>query len=149
QPRAVLAAVDAERLQTALDALRQRGGGAVEVVEDEHRHAPGLAVAGDGELQGGRGSSRGLPQRREDPVELPGGPVAEEGKRDVEVLARDDPDTGERGELPGLDCVERRFRKAEAEEETEPLIPTHAIPGIHAASSELCVRRRRTRWSAP
>ena len=74
EPGPALAPVGPEPLQTALDVRRERGRAPVEVVEDEHRDAPRLPVAGRGETQIRRGVRRGRPQLAEDGLELAGGP---------------------------------------------------------------------------
>ena len=74
--------------------------------------------------------------------------MAEEGERDVQVLAGDDADAAEVRALPRLAGVEDLLGQAEPEEEAQPLIAAHASRGGHAASSGLRVRSVRTRWSA-
>src|SRR5262249_50882946 len=74
-------------------------------------------------------------------IELRSRPVAQEGKRDMEVRTRDDAHVAraEVFQLPRLDDVERRLRQTKAEEEAKPLIDAHATRRIHTTSSELRV----------
>lgn len=122
QPRTLLAPVHAELLEPLLNLTRERGGAAGVVAEHEHADAPRLAVALDLELEAG-GASGALSQHAADRVELPRGPRAEEGKRDVEVLRRHDPSTPHlfnRAELrrrPGGESIEDVTGKPQAEEE--------------------------------
>src|SRR5581483_3554841 len=94
QPRPALAPVDGERLQARLDVVRERRRECALVVEDEHPDAARLAVALEAEPQAAR-TRGGVAQRADDRLQLPCRPVAEEGERDVQVLARDDADAAQ------------------------------------------------------
>src|SRR5207237_7635310 len=74
EPGPALPPVDPQTLQAGLNVLCQARSPAAEVVEGEHGDAPGLAIAGRGEMQIRRGVRRGRPQLADDGVELTGGP---------------------------------------------------------------------------
>lgn len=105
KPRTLLALVDAESLETAEEPLGEPTGFPSCVVENEHPDAPRLAIAPrrkrdltrftGGASEGG--SDRGQLGRRA---------PSEEGERDVEMLARNDPAVAKIRGLPGRDAVE-------------------------------------------
>jgi hypothetical protein len=125
QPRALLALVDAEGLESVEETAGQVTALACRVVEDEHRDAAGLAIAAwrEQDLAGVpcRRSERGRNRR-----EFDGGPMAEEGERDVEMLAGDDPAVAEMLGLPGLDPVDDVVGEAKAAKEAKALIGVDA-----------------------
>lgn len=89
EPRAPLALVDAKPFQPLEQLARKGGGAALEVVQDEHAHAPRLAVplgSKDRTLR----SACGLAQGPHDGLEIFGRPRTEEGQRDMQILGRDD-----------------------------------------------------------
>src|SRR5438093_793651 len=101
---------------------RERVRAAAVVVEREHAHAPGLAVAADGEQRGRRARPR-LPQSPGDRVELAGRPVAEEREGDVQLLWPEDPyprRVRERPVLPGDELVHGWRRQPERAEQAYP-----------------------------
>jgi len=85
QPPPTLALVDAERLETGVQVVRQGAGAFALVVEHEHADAPGLAIAVQREERP-LGGFRGAAQGSEDPLELVHSPVAEERERGVQIL---------------------------------------------------------------
>ena len=98
---------------------RERRSPVALVVEGEHADAPGLAVAAERKRDG---SARAAASRRTPRigVELQRRPVAEERKRDMEVLARDHPDLGHAGEglvLPRGEAPGRLVGEAQRAEE--------------------------------
>lgn len=108
KPVPALAAVDAEPLQPLLEVGSERTCPARLVVEDEHPDAPRLAVAHRREARPLLHPGGSLTERRDDRGQLAGRPVAEEGERDVQVLARDDSElAGQVRVLPRLERVER------------------------------------------
>src|SRR5712691_10767102 len=146
QPAALLAPVDLEGLQPAEQILRKSGRSVALVREHEHADAAGLAVAERLEPDWSCGG-RCLARRCDDRIQFGGGTVAEEGERDVDVRAHDDA----LGEMPGApldEFVEDVIREPDCAEETQPFTAFHASRKSHAASSRLCVKSRRTRWSA-
>src|SRR5205085_2267560 len=108
-----------------------------EIVEDEHRDAPRLPVAGRGETQIRRGVGRGRPQLLDNCPKLARRARAEESERDVQVSPRDDPDTAQVRSLPGLERIEDALGEAQREEEAQPLIALHAIRRSHTELSGL------------
>ena len=104
--------------------VRELGGVRI-VLEHEHPDASRLAVAADREHR--TPSCPGAaPQRRHDAVEVPGGPDAEEGQRDVQVRPRDDSNPGRKLDraLPPLDGADHVVGKTQCAEEAEGLITT-------------------------
>ena len=80
--------------------------------------------------------------------ELAGGPVAEEGERDVQVLARDDADARSlEAALPGLDRVEHASREPQGEKEAKPL--TLAIDVHRRTFSRRSLYRRQAIEGSP
>src|SRR5438105_8734116 len=149
KPRPPFASKGADPLEPRLDVGRERRRAAAEVVEHEHRDAPGLPVTGRGETQIRLGRRRGRPQLAHDGRELDRGPVSEEGDGDVQVAAWDGAHFVQGLLLPRLDGIEHRLRQAQGDEEAQALIAPNASRAGHAASSRLRDSRRRTRWSAP
>src|SRR5262249_45258093 len=90
EPWAPLAPVDAEALEPLADAGRDRGRCPVDVVQDDHAHAPRLAVPATAEPDRSSRRRRGGGELAHDRGHLRQGPGAEERKRDVQVLRRDD-----------------------------------------------------------
>jgi hypothetical protein len=106
QPRACLASVHAETLETLAEVCGDAPRTLCLVVEDDHADAAGLAVAErpkDRYRVDGRDSAA---QRIGDGVDVIRRPRSEEGKRDVDVLS------GNRPRFPvlqlALPCLERR-----------------------------------------
>jgi hypothetical protein len=107
KPGPALALVDAQALEPAEEIRGQaaRGAGG-EILQHDHSDAPGLAVALGHELDriSGRG---GRAQSLADLGELSSRPVAQEGKSDVQVLARDGATAPQLARLPireGVEC---------------------------------------------
>src|SRR5438132_12572817 len=146
EPAPLLGPVDAQSLEQPVEPLRVQPALPVEVVEDEHAHAPGLPVGADAEAD--RPEGVGAADRGRDSLHLGGRRRAEERGRDVEVLAGDDPAAREMPLLPRDERVEDLVGEPEGTEEPEPFIARHATSGRHAESSRFCDRRRRSRWSA-
>src|SRR5262249_37557685 len=123
QPLPAFRLVAAQRLQPPVQIACERLRTTLFVVEREHAHAPGLAVAPPGEqrpLGQRRRSAQGLP----DPGRLLGRTVPEEGQRDVQVVGREDPDARhalERFALPAREGVDGFRREPKSAEETYPL----------------------------
>src|SRR5436190_2513863 len=150
QPPPPLRLVHVKRLQAAVEVARNARGAAVLVVEDEHPDAPRLAVPANVE-HGPRGADSRAAQTGCDVTEPPRACVAEKRERDVDVLARHDPhvvDAGEDGPLPHGEPLENVVSDPQGAEQPDPFIRNEATREGHAASSRLCVRRRRTRWRA-
>ena len=125
EPRALLALVDAEGFESVEEAAGEVTTLACRVVEDEHRDAPGFAIAARREHDLARVPC-GCPECGRNCGKLDGGSMAEEGERDVEMLARDDPAVAELLSLPGFDPVEDVVGKTKAAEETKALIALDA-----------------------
>jgi hypothetical protein len=121
KPRAFLALVDAEGLETVEKTAGEVPALACRVVEHEHRDATGLAITAwrEDDLAGVPG---GCPECGRDRGELGSGSVPEEGERDVEMLARHDPAVAELPGLPGLDPVEDVVGQTKTAEEAKALI---------------------------
>src|SRR5581483_7715662 len=148
KPGAPLAAVDAERLEPLLDVVCECRRAPADVGEHHHRHGPRLAVAVDSEPVVAL-RRRGGAERVDDRGQLGRRAVAEEGERDVQVVARHDAEAGrERAGLPAREIVEHVVRELQREKEPETLIAPDASGRGHTESSELRVRSVRTRWSA-
>src|SRR5438132_3612329 len=119
-PRPLLPLVDSEPLQTLVQVARQGRRPALLVVEDQHADAARLAVAmgreDDLRSRGGR-----LPQGTRDRVDLFRRSMAEEGERDVQMVAAECPSLG--GQILALPADERfdcLVRQSERTEEPEP-----------------------------
>src|SRR2546425_118546 len=108
------------------------------VVEDEHGQAARLAVAAGSEddLRSGGG---GLPQGPRDRVDLFRRPMAEEGERDVQMVAAECPGLG--GQILALPADERidcLVRQTERAEEPEPFTALDASSESQTRSSPVC-----------
>ena len=126
KPWTSLAPVDAEGLEPLLYLVGERGGATRGIAEDEHRDTPRLSVPIELELER-MFPANSLGQNSGDLCKLCRRPRAEEGKRDVEMLARDDASpVPELTLLPGAHAVEHPLGKPQGEEEAQPLIPLHA-----------------------
>src|SRR5712692_474558 len=147
QPGPLLALVDSQTLQTALQILGEPGRLAAEIAQDQHPDAPGLAVALRHEADRARGSG-GLEQCAEDRLELLHRTVPEEGQRDMQVVPRDRPARVDVLGLPFRQRVERPIGEAEAAEQARAFMTFDASREIHTDSSRVCCRRRRSRWRA-
>jgi len=102
QPRATLAPIGAESLQPFLDVVGERSRATGLVLEDEHPDAPRLSITQRCEAD--RSCLRdSVAERSHDRVELACPPMAEERERDVQVLARHEPDARELVALPTRD----------------------------------------------
>jgi len=122
----LLAPVDAEGLEPLLYLVGERGGATRGIAEDEHRDTPRLSIPIGLDLETATSTGGDL-QRPRDLRELARRPRAEEGKRDVEMLARDDASpVPELTLLPGAHAVEHPLGKPQGEEEAQSLIPLHA-----------------------
>jgi hypothetical protein len=137
EPPPPLALVHAERLEAALEIVRENSRTPLLVVEREHPDTARLAVAAQREpCRSGLGSR--LPQRADDRVELAHPPVPEEGERDVQVLRRNGPDAGHRAErvrLPRDEPLHRLRREPQRAEEPHPFIALDASKSIHTKPS--------------
>jgi len=134
QPRTRLPPVDTESLEPLLHLAGERGGVAGDISEDQHRDAPRLSIPIELELDIAARPNR-LLQRSDDLCELGLRPGAEEGKRDVEVLSRDDsPSPPELTLLPWSHAVEYVLGKLQGEEESQPLISLQATRRTHTSS---------------
>jgi hypothetical protein len=131
EPRPLLALIDAEGLQSVEEPSGEPSAFLCAIVEHEHPHAAGLAVAARREHDVG-GFSRSVGQRHRDRRQLAGRPSAEEREREVEMLARDDPALAEMLVLPGLEVVQDAVGKPERAEEPEVLIAPEVTGGSHA-----------------
>src|SRR5437763_6137327 len=118
QPLAALPLVDAEPLQALVEIDRQTRCPAALVLANEHADAPCLAIALDLERRG-RGSAGGRSQLGGNRLELPHGPVAQEGERDVELLGAEHADPVGTPECVGLPAPERLDRPAGQEQGAE------------------------------
>src|SRR5579859_6041680 len=147
EPRPPFAPIHAELLESLVEVARERCRAASVVLQREHADAPCLAVVERCELDRARFGSR-VPHRFDDRIELAGLPLPEERERDVQVLARHDPDGRQLVALPILDLVESPIGEAQGEKEANPSIAAHASPPRHASSSRLPSKSARRRWSA-
>jgi hypothetical protein len=116
KPRTAFSLVDAKPLEPLLEIAGEPSCVPFFVLEHEHADASRFAVANGREMDLPRAGGC-LPQRIDDRVELAGRPPAEEGERDVHMLARDDTDVPELLPLPALDLVEDVVGQAQGEEE--------------------------------
>src|SRR5205823_12816961 len=116
---AALPLVDAEPLQALVEIDRQTRCPAALVLANEHADAPRLAIALDLERRG-RGGAGGHSKLGGNRLELPHGPVAQEGERDVELLGAEHVDPVGTPERVGLPARERLDRSAGSEQGAEP-----------------------------
>src|SRR6266508_5818797 len=147
EPAPALPLVDPEILQQPEQVPGQVRGAPREVAQLEHAHAPGLAVALRQEpdrlcVRGGAA------HRLEDRPELLHRAVTEEGQRDVQVLARDRPAAADVLGLPVAQAVEGGLGEAEGAEQTGTFTALPASGELHADSSRVCCKSRRTRCRA-
>ncbi len=105
EPGPAFAAIDAEAFQPLLDVRGQQRRVPVAVLEDEHAHAPRLAIPARCEPDLPR-PGRGVAQSAHDRADLAGGPIPEECERDVQVPPGDETNAFELGTLPTPDGVE-------------------------------------------
>src|SRR5437016_5320741 len=147
QPLPLLALVDAQALEAALQVVRETRRLAAQVPQHQHPDAPGLAVALRHEPDRASGSG-GLAQCAEDRLELRHRAVPEEGQRDVQVIPSDRPAVLDVLGLPLLQRVERLIGEAEAAEQARAITTYHASRKIHADSSRVCSKSRRSWCSA-
>src|SRR5213593_2324619 len=147
QPLSLLALVDSQTLQPALQILGETRRLAGEIPQHQHPDAPGLPVALRHQPDRTCGSG-GLAQCAEDRLELLHRTVPEEGQRDVQVVPSDRPSFPDVLGLPLLQRGERLLIEAEAAEQARAFTALHASGEIHADSSRVCCKSRRTRWSA-
>ena len=134
QPRPPFALVRAELDEPLLQVVCESGRALVLVFEDEHPHAPGLAVPGDGESRASRAHGA-LLQGGYQSGEFRARARAEKGEGDVQVLARDDASAGKRPARPVLERGRNLVRKSKSEEEPETLI---ALDGSAAVHADMC-----------
>jgi hypothetical protein len=132
QPRTPLGFVHAEPMEPPVEVTRQLSRRTVLVVEHEHPDGARFSVAAfakDDRSRPGCGRFElGL-----DLLDLAGRPRAEEGERDVEVVAPDGPiRTGRQARLPGDEAVEHVFGQGESAEEPDRVIALDATSRIHA-----------------
>jgi hypothetical protein len=132
QPRPPLRLVHAEPVEPVVEITRQLSSGTVLVVEHEHPDAARLPVAAfakDDRPRPGCGRFELGPNR----LDLVERPRAEEGERDVEVLAPDGSiRTGRQEPLPGDEAVEHVLGQGESAEEPDRVIALDATSRIHA-----------------
>jgi hypothetical protein len=132
QPRTPLGLVHAEPLEPVVEVTRQLSSGTVLVIEDEHPDAARLSIAAFAEGDRSRPGC-GRFELGPDRLDLMGRPRAEEGERDVEVVAPDGPiRTGRQARLPGDEAVEHVFGQGESAEEPDRVIALDATSRIHA-----------------
>ena len=131
KPGALLALVYTEFLEPLEQALRELPAFPRPVLEDDHADAPRLAVAQGGEDNLTGRSSR-LSKSSGDGIELRGRPGAEEGERDVEMLARDFAPTAELLGLPPLEAIDNGVREPEGAEETQAVMAPDGTGRAHA-----------------
>ena len=121
EPRTALALVHPQPLEPPVEVVGERDRAAVLVVEDEHAHAPRLAVAGDRE-PGGPGGRGCLSKLAGDRRNLGSRAPAEERKREVEVCTDNTADTSplrKRLTAPGDEAVEDDVRETKGAEEPD------------------------------
>jgi hypothetical protein len=116
EPRAPLTLVDPQGLQAVEQPPREAAALPRRVVEDEHADAARLAVPARREHDL-PSVSRGRLEGDRDRRQLGGRPATEEGERDVEMLAGNDPPVAEMLALPGANPVEDVVGQTEAAEE--------------------------------
>ena len=131
KPRSLLPLVHAELLQPLGEARCQAPALACLVLQDDHADAPSLAVALWGEDDFAGRSSR-IPKSAGDSLELRGGPGAEEGERDVEMLARDDSPAAKVFGLPTAEGVQHGIREPKGTEETQAVTAPDGTGRAHA-----------------
>ena len=137
QPRTPLALVQPEAVEAVVEVLRERSRGAVNVTEQEHSDRPRLPVAPSGKAQlDAPGRTHCAPLRSGERPDLRSREAAEEGERDMELLAPDDAEPGDLqlALLPCDDPVEHGVRQAEGTEHTNPLIPHEGTRRDHTES---------------
>ena len=108
--------VDAETVEALVQVAGQSGGLPALVVQGEHPDAAGLAVARHLEDDGPRGCG-GRAEHAEDVGNAVGRCGAEDGEREMEVLARHDAPGGDVLVLPAHDVVHDVVGKAQRAEE--------------------------------
>jgi hypothetical protein len=119
QPRALLRLVHAEPFEAPVEIGCEPPGRPALVVEEEHADASRLAVPADLEGDAVCGGG-GLLQRGADRVDLTCRAVAEEGKGEVQVLARDGTELSARqAVLPPDEAVEDCVGQLERAEQTD------------------------------
>ena len=142
-----LALVDPQPFEAPVQILGETACAASLVAQHEHPDASGLAVAlrhhPDRTCACG-----GLAQCREDRLELVHRAVAEEGQRDVQVVAGNRPTPEDVTSLPVGQGVQRLLGETDGAEQARALTACHASREAHAALSRVCSKSRRTRWSA-
>ena len=106
EPGPVLAAVEPELLEGAVEPPGEGRRAAALVGEGEHPHAPRLPVVAEVQVRRFRGTGGRLPERRCDCLQIPGRLRAEERQRDVQVLGRDDSARPELAQLPRDEAVD-------------------------------------------
>lgn len=132
----MLALVDAELLEPQHEAACEEVRVARLVLgEDDHADPDGLPVA-----QSPKGRAPGLPgrspHRAGDRLSLRGRSAAEEGERDVQVIAREDADAVRARDLPllpGDEALDGGLGEAKGDEEPKALIAGNASPLSHAS----------------
>jgi hypothetical protein len=112
----LLALVDPERVEPCVQVFGDSRRSFVLVGEDEHAHAPRLAVPDRLEADRACGGCDGA-SRLHDPVEFDHGPMAEERERDVQVAACDGAAPIDVRSLPRAKGVENPIRESESAEE--------------------------------
>ena len=148
QPRTPLRLVHAEPVEPVVEVTRQFSSGTVLVVEDDHPDAARLSIAAFAEDDRSR-LGCGRFELGPDRLDVVGRPRAEEGERDVEVVAPDGSmRTGRKARLPLDKTVEHVLGQGESAEEPDRVTALDATRRIHARMSRSCDRRRRTRWRA-
>lgn len=115
------------------------------VVEDEHGHSLGLAVAGRHENRLGDPGG-GLPKRFAQGVQLFRRPLPEKRERDVQVVDGQRPRTGvahQHASRPAGQLARGLGRNGKTEEQPQPLMATEASSAIHADGTPDRARTRR------
>ena len=149
EPCAPLALVHAEALQPRLKIVREPGGLAIGIIEDEHPDAARLAIAHCCEPNLPR-NHRSVTQRLDDRIELLRRPMSEKRERDVEMIARKDPHTGQLGALPSFDLVKSVAGQAEGRKRRSRSSPSTLEADLVRLRQDSVPTSRncRSRWSA-
>ena len=131
KPRSLLPLVHVELLQPLGEPRCQAPALARFVLQHQHADAPSLPVALRGEDDLAGLSSR-IPESAGDRFELRGGPGAEEGERDMEMLARDDSPAAKAFGLPTAEGVQDSIREPKGTEETQAATAPDGTGRAHA-----------------
>lgn len=133
KPRTLLTVVHAEPLEPALKVVREPRRCSADVGQHQHPDTSSLPVAlgHEPDRVGGRG---GLAQSSEDGLQLRHRSMAEEGERDVQLLARDAASPVDVHVLPATQGIERLVMEAKATEQACSLTTFEATGESHTDS---------------